>query len=66
MPRDLENASRYSEEDLKGDLGLIKREMIRMEDFASDAINYSSYIEIYNKIKDVYGKLLNQYKEEVE
>lgn len=66
LPRDLENASRYSEDDLKGDLGLIKREMIRMEDFASDAINYSSYIEIYNKIKDVYGKLLNQYKEEVE
>lgn len=64
LPRDLENAYRIPEDDLKGDLGLIKRELIRMEDFASDAINYSSFVEIRDKIKNVYGELLNKYKEE--
>lgn len=67
LPRQLEVASRYSEEDLKGDIGLVKRELIRMEDFANDAINYSSYIEIRDKINKVYGTLLNKYEgEEVE
>lgn len=64
LPRDLDVASRYSEEDLKGDLGLVKRELIRMEDFANDALNYSSYIEIRDKINKVYGILLNKYKGE--
>lgn len=64
LPRDLESASRYSEEDLKGDLGLVKRELMRMEDFANDAINYSSYIENRDKINKVYGALLNKYNEE--
>lgn len=64
LPRDLEYADRFSEDDLKGDLGLVKKELIRMEDFASDSINYSSFIEIRDKIKNVYGNLLNKYKEE--
>ncbi len=64
LPRDLDIASRYSEEDLKGDLGLVKRELMRMEDFADDAINYSSYIEIRDKINKVYGTLLEKYNEE--
>ncbi len=64
LPRDLDIASRYSEEDLKGDLGLVKRELMRMEDFADDAINYSSYIEIRDKINKVYGTLLDKYNEE--
>lgn len=64
LPRDLDSAARFSEEDLKGDLGLVRKELIRMEDFASDAINYSSFIEIRDKIKNVYGNLLNKYKEE--
>ena len=65
LPRDLDTAIRYSEDDLKGDLGLVKRELIRMEDFANDAINFSSYVEIRDKIKNVYGDLLNKYNEEV-
>lgn len=64
LPRDLDIASRYSEEDLKGDLGLVKRELMRMEDFADDAINYSSYIEVRDKINKVYGTLLEKYNEE--
>ena len=63
LPRNLESASRVSEEDLRGDLGLVRKELIRMEDFANDAINYSSFIEIRDKIKNVYGNLLNKYKE---
>lgn len=64
LPRDLESANRYSEADLKGDVGLVKRELMRMEDFADDAINYSSYIEIRDKINKVYGTLLDKYNEE--
>ena len=64
LPRDLDIAARFSEDDLKGDLGLVRKELIRMEDFASDAINYSAFIEIRDKIKNVYGNLLNKYKEE--
>lgn len=64
LPRDLEIASRLSEDDLKGDVGLVKKELIRMEDFASDAINYSSYLEVTDSIKRIYGDLLNKYKEE--
>lgn len=64
LPRDLETASRFAEEDLKGDLGLVKRELMRIQDFADDAINYSSYIEIKDKINKVYGTLLNKYNEE--
>ena len=64
LPRDLDIAARFSEDDLKGYLGLVKKELIRMEDFASDAINYSSFIEIRDKIKNVYGNLLNKYEEE--
>lgn len=61
LPRDLESAIRLPEEDLKGDLGLVKKELIRMEDFASDAINYSSFIDVRDKIKKVYGNLLIKY-----
>lgn len=64
LPRDLEIASRYSEEDLKTDLGLVKRELIRIEDFANGAINYSSYMEVRDKINKVYGALLEKYNEE--
>ncbi len=64
LPRDLETARRYSEEDLKYDIGLVKRELMRIEDFADDAINYSSYIEIKDKINKVYGSLLDKYSEE--
>ena len=64
LPRDLDTALRLPEDDLRGDLGLIRKELIRMEDFASDAINFSSFVEIRDKIRNVYGDLLNKYKEE--
>lgn len=64
LPRDLNDASRCSQEELKMDLSLVKKELTRMEDFARDAINYSSYVEVKNEINSVYSKLLEQYKEE--
>lgn len=66
LPRRLEDAQNLTEEILKGDLGLVQRELIRMQDFAVDSLNYSQSIEITDKIKSVYGELLYKYKEEIE
>ena len=50
---------------LKDDLGLVKRELSRLEDFSSDALNYSNSLEIKDKINEVYGNLLYELKEDI-
>lgn len=65
LPRPLISAKNLNEETLKGDLGLIKRELTRIDDFASCAINYSNTITIKDEIFSVYGNLLNKYNEEI-
>ena len=65
LPRDLENAINLPEEILKEDLGLVKRELTRLDDFAKDALNYSESLDIKEKINQVYGELLYKYGEGV-
>lgn len=63
LPRKLQN--NIPKEILKQDIGLIKRELIRLDDFAADALNLSESIKIKDKIYEVYGTLLNENKEGV-
>ena len=65
LPRTLSSAKNLNEETLKSDLGLIRRELTRIDDFASCAINYSNTITIIDEIFSVYGNLLNKYNEEI-
>ena len=65
LPRNLEKAKTLPDEILKDDLGLIKREITRLEDFASDALNYSDSIYAKDKINEVYGRLIYQKREEI-
>ncbi len=65
LPRNINERANVSEEELKGDLGLIRREMARINEFAEESLNYSSSQEIYDKINSVYGKYLYKYKEEI-
>lgn len=65
LPRSLDNAYSLPEEVLKEDLGLVKRELIRLDDFAKDALNYSDSLSVREKIIEVYGELLNKYGEGV-
>lgn len=64
LPRTLSSAKNLNEETLKSDLGLIRRELTRIDDFASCAINFSNTISIKDEIFSVYGNLLNKYNEE--
>ena len=65
LPRTLSSAKNLNEETLKSDLGLIRRELTRIDDFASCAINFSNTISIKDEIFSVYGNLLNKYNEEI-
>lgn len=65
LPRELEEAQNLPDDVLKNDLGLVKRELTRLEDFASDALNYSESLFIKDKINEVYGRLLYKEKEEI-
>ena len=65
LPRTLSSAKNLNEETLKSDLGLIRRELTRIDDFASCAINYSNTITIKDEIFSVYCNLLNKYNEDI-
>lgn len=64
LPRNLENAKNLSEDILKDDLSLVTKELTRLEDFASDAMNYSDSLYIKDAINEVYGKLIYEKKEQ--
>ena len=65
LPRKLENIYGIPEEILKNDLGLIKRELTRIDEFATEALNFSDSLKLKESIKDTYGFLLNKYEEEI-
>ncbi len=60
LPRPLSEAQSMSREALSSDIGLIKRELIRINDFADTSSNYSETYDIIEKINDIYGDLLNE------
>ena len=64
LPRNLEDAKKLPDSVLKDDLGLVKRELTRLDDFSSDALNYSDSINVKDKINEVYGRLIYQEKGE--
>lgn len=66
LPRKLENSIDLPQEMLNEDLGLVKRELIRLEDFSKDALNYSDSLKVIDQIKQVYGSLLNKMSKEDE
>lgn len=65
LPRNLEDAKKLPDSVLKDDLGLVKRELTRLDDFSSDALNYSDSIYAKDKINEVYGRLIYQKKGEI-
>jgi superfamily II DNA or RNA helicase len=54
LPRRLNEVKSLSPEEIKIDVGLVKREMIRMKDFAEIAENSSVADELINEINNVY------------
>lgn len=55
LPRNLDMADFLSSEDRKTDLSLVKRELVRIDDFANLALNTSDSNELIYKIKNAYG-----------
>ncbi|MEG0619203.1 MAG: DEAD/DEAH box helicase family protein [Bacilli bacterium] len=66
LPRCLETAYMETEETLKCDVGLVKRELDRIEDFTKTCLNKTVSFEITEKIEEVYGNLLEGKGEEYE
>lgn len=66
LPRNLEDAISINKESLISDLGLVKRELTRILDFADTASNYSEIYDIIDSINETYGDLINEqiYKED--
>lgn len=58
LPRPLEEAANMNQEALLSDIGLIKRELTRMKDFADAASNFSEIFHIIEQINEIYGDLL--------
>ncbi len=68
LPRPLSEAANINREALSSDIGLIKRELARITDFADTASNYTEIYDIMEEIKDVYGSLLTEknWEEEID
>ena len=68
LPRPLSEASTMSSEALMSDIGLIKREMTRIKDFADTASNYTEIYDIIEKINSIYGELMTEknWEEEID
>lgn len=58
LPRDL-NEVRNIYEDISGDYSLIRRELVRVKDFAELAENSSESDKIINRIEEIYGVIDN-------
>lgn len=54
LPRPLNEVSSLTEEDVKGDLSLVKKEIVRMKDFAAIAENPSDSDKLINAIEETY------------
>ena len=55
-------------EALESDVGLIKRELTRIKDFADTASNYSEIYDIIEEINSIYGDLMTEknWEEEID
>ena len=54
LPRPLDEVKSLTEDELRADAGLVKREITRMKDFAAIAENSSDTDKLLNEIEDVY------------
>ena len=68
LPRPLSEASSMNKEALVSDVGLIKRELTRIKDFADTASNYSEIYDIIEEINSIYGDLMTEknWEEEID
>ena len=68
LPRPLSEASSMNREALESDVGLIKRELTRIKDFADTASNYSEIYDIIEEINSIYGDLMTEknWEEEID
>lgn len=55
LPRPLEDVLSLSAEEIKVDISLVNREMVRMKDFAAIAENPSDTDSLINQIEEAYG-----------
>lgn len=68
LPRPLSEAASMSKDSLISDVGLIKRELARMDDFADTSSNFSETYDIIESIREIYGDLLTEknWEEEID
>lgn len=68
LPRSLSEASSMNSETLISDIGLVKRELARIKDFADTASNYTEIYGIIEKINSIYGELMTEknWEEEID
>lgn len=68
LPRSLDEAATMNKEALSLDLGLVKRELDRINDFAETASNCTEIYDIIDSINEVYGELLTErnWEEEID
>ena len=60
LPRHLDEAQHIERGALISDIGLVKRELARIMDFAETASNYSEIYDIIEEINDVYGDIITE------
>ena len=68
LPRPLSDASSMSIDSLSSDVGLVKRELKRIRDFADTASNFNEIYDIIEEINSIYGDLLveKNWEEEID
>ena len=68
LPRPLSDAGSMNKEALQSDLGLVKRELARIKDFADTASNFSEIYDIIEEINGIYGELMAEknWEEEID
>ncbi len=68
LPRPLSEARTMNSDALTSDIGLVKRELTRIKDFADTASNYTEIYDIIEEINSIYGELMNEknWEEEID
>lgn len=59
LPRDLYTVSQIEDDELKFDMALIKKELLRAKEFANLAENKYEALDILDEIVEVYGKYMD-------
>jgi DNA phosphorothioation system restriction enzyme len=63
LPRELNTVSLVDNDQLRFDMSLIKKELIRAKEFASLAENKNAALEVLEEIEEVYGRYMSEEEE---